>query len=60
VNSTVSGQGSVAGCCKCGDEPSRSGATEPVFIYIQAPLKLRHDSRSSGQLLFYCVYTCRI
>jgi hypothetical protein len=27
LDSTVSGQGSVAGCCECGDEPSGSGAT---------------------------------
>jgi hypothetical protein len=25
-----SGQGPVAGCCECGDEPSASGATELV------------------------------
>jgi hypothetical protein len=28
--STGSGQGSVAGCCECGDEPSGSCATELV------------------------------
>jgi hypothetical protein len=27
---TVSGQGPVAGCCECGDEPSGSCATELV------------------------------
>jgi hypothetical protein len=25
------GEGPVAGCCECGDEPSRSGATELVI-----------------------------
>jgi hypothetical protein len=30
LNSTVSGQGPVAGCCECGDEPSGSCATELV------------------------------
>jgi hypothetical protein len=30
LDSTVSGQGSVAGCCECGDEPSSSCATELV------------------------------
>jgi hypothetical protein len=30
LHSTVSGQGPVAGCCECGDEPSGSGATELV------------------------------
>jgi hypothetical protein len=29
------GQGLVAGCCECGDEPSGSCATEfPVFVYF--------------------------
>jgi hypothetical protein len=31
-DSTVSGQGPVAGCCECGDEPSGSCATEFVII----------------------------
>jgi hypothetical protein len=31
LDSTVSGQGPVAGCCECGDEPSGSGATELVL-----------------------------
>jgi hypothetical protein len=30
LDSTGSGQGSVAGCCECGDEPSASCATELV------------------------------
>jgi hypothetical protein len=30
LNSTGSGQGPVAGCCQCGDEPSGSCATELV------------------------------
>jgi hypothetical protein len=30
VDSPGSGQGSLAGCCECGDEPSGSGATELV------------------------------
>jgi hypothetical protein len=28
LDSTGSGQGPVAGCCECGDEPSGSCATE--------------------------------
>jgi hypothetical protein len=28
LDSTVSGQGPVAGCCECGDEPSGSCVTE--------------------------------
>jgi hypothetical protein len=30
LDSTSSGQGPVAGCCECGDEPSGSCATELV------------------------------
>jgi hypothetical protein len=30
LHSTGSGQGPVAGCCECGDEPSGSCATELV------------------------------
>jgi hypothetical protein len=30
LDSTGSGQGPVAGCCECGDEPSVSCATELV------------------------------
>jgi hypothetical protein len=30
LDSTVSGQGPVAGCCECGDEPSGSSAMELV------------------------------
>jgi hypothetical protein len=30
LDSTVSGQGPMAGCCECGDEPSGSCATELV------------------------------
>jgi hypothetical protein len=31
LGSTGSGQGPVAGCCECGDEPSGSCATESVM-----------------------------
>jgi hypothetical protein len=35
LDSTVSGQGTVEGCCECGDESSGSCATELViYIYI--------------------------
>jgi hypothetical protein len=33
LDSTGSGQGPVAGCCECGDEPSGSCATE-LFKYL--------------------------
>jgi hypothetical protein len=32
LDSTGSGQGPVAGCCECGDEPSGSCPTELVFF----------------------------
>jgi hypothetical protein len=35
LDSTVSGQGPVAGCCECVDEPSGSCATELVNIISQ-------------------------
>jgi hypothetical protein len=34
LDSTVSRQGPVAGCCECGDEPSGSCATELVSLSI--------------------------
>jgi hypothetical protein len=34
LHSTGSGQGPVAGCCECGDEPSGSCATELVNRYV--------------------------
>jgi hypothetical protein len=35
LDSTGSGQGPVAGCCECGDEPSGSCATELVrYLFI--------------------------
>jgi hypothetical protein len=35
LDSTVSGQGPVAGCCECGDEPLGSCATELVSADVQ-------------------------
>jgi hypothetical protein len=34
LDSTGSGQGPVADCCECGDEPSASCATELVNYFI--------------------------
>jgi hypothetical protein len=34
LDSTVSGQGPVAGCCECGDEPSGSCATKLVSLLV--------------------------
>jgi hypothetical protein len=36
LDSTGSGQGLMAGCCECGDEPSGSCATELVMIFKQS------------------------
>jgi hypothetical protein len=35
LDSTVSGQGPVAGWCECGDEPSGSCATELVIVTMR-------------------------
>jgi hypothetical protein len=35
LDSTVSGQGPVAGCCECGDEPSAYCATELVSYMLK-------------------------
>jgi hypothetical protein len=50
LDSTVSGQGPVAGCCECGDEPLGSCATELVsswkanaYAYAVAKYNKRHD-----------------
>jgi hypothetical protein len=37
LDSTASGQGPVAGCCECGDEPSGSCATELVSL-VSCPI----------------------
>jgi hypothetical protein len=34
LDSTGSGQGPVAGCCGCGDEPSGSCATQGLEVYL--------------------------
>jgi hypothetical protein len=38
LDSTVSGQGPMAGCCECGDKPSGSCATELVSYILSLPL----------------------
>jgi hypothetical protein len=47
----LSGQGPVAGCCECGDEPSRSCATElvsyPRRLSSSNSYRLRYESRTS-------------
>jgi hypothetical protein len=37
LDSTGSGQGPVAGCCECGDEPLGSCATELVIYKVPEP-----------------------
>jgi hypothetical protein len=36
LDSTGSGQGPVAGCCECGDEPLGSCATELVSMIVSS------------------------
>jgi hypothetical protein len=54
LDSTGSGQGPVAGCCECGDEPSGSCATELVIIIIvffsikQSYIKTVFRQKSAG------------
>jgi hypothetical protein len=49
LDSTVSGQGPVAGCCEYGDEPSGSCATELVLIFIIPwEIKFRKDLLDTG------------
>jgi hypothetical protein len=42
VDSPGSGEGSLAGCCECGDEPSGSGATRLVIIHTHC--RMSHSS----------------
>jgi hypothetical protein len=44
LDSTVSGQGPVAGCCECGDELSGSCATEFVFSVVFSDYTKVHDA----------------
>jgi hypothetical protein len=51
LDSTDSGQGPVAGCCECGDEPSGSCATELVICpmstvgsFRSGKARLGHDA----------------
>jgi hypothetical protein len=44
LDSVVSGQGPVAGCCECGDEPSGSCATELVKIGITLLYNILHST----------------
>jgi hypothetical protein len=58
---TGTGQGPVAGCCECGDEPSCSGATELVMWVNGAMntlctnLGFRGDVNTDGGLLCYVI-----
>jgi hypothetical protein len=50
LDSTGSGQGPVAGCCECGDEPSGSCATELVRFYF-------HDVRRLERISNMCFHS---
>jgi hypothetical protein len=57
LDSTGSGQGTVAGCCECGDEPSGSCATEFVlYITITNPTKTTVKPTPEGHVAY--INTC--
>jgi hypothetical protein len=51
LDSTGSGQGPLAGCCECGDEPSGSCATELVTYILVIILNL-HETQVKFVILF--------
>jgi hypothetical protein len=56
LDATGSGQGPVAGCCECGDEPSGSCATELIsYVYwgTEAGVKM------SSVLVLWVVASCK-
>jgi hypothetical protein len=55
-DSTVSGQGPVAGCCECGDEPSGSCATELVSYYIIQNKTMNNGSKFVRRFVVHFVY----
>jgi uncharacterized protein (DUF983 family) len=75
LDSTVSGQGPVAGCCECGDEPSGSCATElvsylslcsVVFVCMFCIFMTYSTSRCHsnlwihGMYIYVCMYVCTV
>jgi hypothetical protein len=48
VDSPGSGQGPLAGCCECGDEPSGSGATDLVCFHRLLNACLLHYYEASN------------
>jgi hypothetical protein len=48
LDSTGSGQGPVAGCCECGDEPSGSCATELVILVFKEILQAQYSFINAG------------
>jgi hypothetical protein len=58
LDSTGSGQGPVAGCCDCGDEPSGSCATELLMGYSHSiPAPPRSDRLKPARCVLNCVRT---
>jgi hypothetical protein len=49
LDSTGSGQGPVAGCCKCGDEPLGSCAMELVFQTCNAGITMVQKKEKEAQ-----------
>jgi hypothetical protein len=58
LDSTGSGQGPVAGCCECGDEPSGSCATELwTFMFCEPTLLCTdHLFQAAPQSLKGCIF----
>jgi hypothetical protein len=57
VDSPGSGQGPLAGCCECGDEPSGSGTTELVIPYLM-PIQCFKDELKCRLHFFFvsCIF----
>jgi hypothetical protein len=60
LDSTGSGQGPVAGCCECGDEPSGSCATELVSYGVMPVIDASRpqSSRSINECCLWFVSRC--
>jgi hypothetical protein len=58
LDSTVSGQGPVAGCCECGDESSGSCATELVSLFLLSLIYYRPMSSETIKSNILCPNLC--
>jgi hypothetical protein len=58
LDSSGSGQGLVAGCCECSDEPSGSYATESELIHFNISLLLTLCGNEGVWLKIICIFPC--